>query len=259
MVSGAQPLPSPMCSLVPATRVVGPQWVRDLRSTIPITLSNGAQVVVGAEGMLRAHVLGHIESAFNRLLRNGDPLAKGHFVCVGLYANKERQARSFGQGYIVYGPSLLAAHGHPEALEFVALHEFAHQLQLWRVIDDHQARTAGAIRLEAPHLLFSSTNRGSELEADCVAAAFFRLARLYVPHRMWATQYGNVLVTALKMGDVDFAHHDHHGTGPERVAAAQAGVAVAEGMLAADPTGGRVNAGGLLTQCGLRVGSIGIR
>jgi len=258
-VSGAFPLPSDLCALAPAKRIAGEGWITDLRRQVHVPLPNGLGVQVGAEGMLRAHVLGHIQGALGLLLRNRDPLAMGHFVCVGLYGFARPNAISYGHGYIAYAPTLLGQHGHPEALEFVALHELAHQIQAWGFIRDAQARAGGQVRLEAPHTLFSSTARGKELEADCVAGAFFRLARYYVPPQAWAIQYANVLGAALKLGDTNFQHHDHHGTGSERAAAARAGVQVAEALLAFRADAGVVTSDALLSRCGDRVTALGIR
>ncbi len=165
---------------------------------------------------------GILSRAYNILALVGDRSLRSRHVCTGFYNDVSAEngnAKSMTLGYMIFDFRLIRhVYDLPEkmrsnwALDFIALHEFAHQLQFW----NNDEVTLKALKGEA-------SARKSELGADCVAASLLTMMNTELSRDLFTISFQGVLGTASALGDYGVHLPGHHGTPYERQQAAEFG------------------------------------
>jgi hypothetical protein len=188
-------------------------------NTILKELQNGTQVTLNANLNILATI---IYRALDSLNENDDSIVVNKHICTGFYEDKELangNAYSLGLGYLIFDFKLIQyLYNLPDAsrsswvFDFLALHEFAHQLQFW-----HQDIKL----LEALQGKISS--QASELAADCMASGLISLMNIKLSKEIYDISFVGVLGAASALGDYNTLSQNHHGTPLQRIIAASYG------------------------------------
>lgn len=189
-----------------------------------------------------------INAAQNLLVLAGDKAAKERQICTGFYNEKESHignALSMGNGYLVFDFRLFQhLYSLPDSersswvVDFVTLHEFAHQLQYWNH-DEEVAKTFAG----------KQTAKTPELAADCVAGALLTMKNAGLKKEIFDMSYKGALNAAFKLGDYNVDSSGHHGTPVDRYLATSAGRAFVENHLKLFKTLGGLTSQSLLKRC----------
>lgn len=189
-----------------------------------------------------------INSAQNLLVLAGDKAAKERQICTGFYTEKKSHignALSMGNGYLVFDFRLFQhLYSLPDSersswvVDFVTLHEFAHQLQYWNN-DEEVAKTFAG----------KQTAKTPELAADCVAGALLTMKNAGLSPEIFDMSYKGALNAAFKLGDYNVDSSGHHGTPVDRYLATNAGRKFVEDHLKLFKTLGGLTSENLLKRC----------
>lgn len=187
--------------------------------TVVKTLDNGKQVTV--ENNMNI-LLPIIEKALNLLTSNNDIYTTGKHICAGFFkdeASINGNAFSFTHGYMIFDFRLIQyLYDLPDdkrsswVYDFLALHEFSHQLQYWN---------GDKNMLDA--LQQKQSSKKSELAADCAAAALLVMQNTRLPDDLYKVSVVGIMGAANALGDFDVKSQTHHGTPVEREKAAKYG------------------------------------
>lgn len=187
--------------------------------TVVKTLNNGHQVTVGGNMSI---LLPIISKALNLLNANNDIFTAGKHICVGFFNDEKAvigNAYSYTHGYMIFDFKMIQyLYDLPDArrsswvYDFLALHEFSHQLQYWN---------GDKNMLDA--LQQKQTSRKSELAADCSAGALLALVNIKLPDDLYQVSSVGISGAANALGDYNTEAQDHHGKPLEREKAAKYG------------------------------------
>lgn len=190
-----------------------------------------------------------IKEMLDLLIANGDINAVNKHICTGYFNDLEAEhgnAFSFVQGYLIFDFKLFQyLFGLPDHLrsswviDFLALHEFAHQLQYWNL--DEEIIKA---------LQQKQSSKVSELSADCTASALLAYKNMGLSEELYNISFTGVLGAAGALGDYNTQAQSHHGTPLERITAAAYGEKLISSQKVSILTGNiKITSGYLISSC----------
>ena len=204
------------CSQIAKNKYVPDMLPED---TVIKTLSSGKKIKVAGNIKILNKIIG---TALDKLNQNGDVLTQNKHICTGFYQDeraKNGNALSLYYGYLKFDFKLIQyLYDLPDSkrsswvFDFLALHEFAHQLQYWNGDEE----IIKAIKQQ-------QSSKVSELAADCTASALISLLNINLSNDLYKMSFVGVFGAAEALGDFDIDAQTHHGTPKERVKAAQYG------------------------------------
>ncbi|MGK5081760.1 hypothetical protein WDW37_00520 [Bdellovibrionota bacterium FG-1] len=158
--------------------------------------------------------------AIDPFIARGDLWASTHRTCVVMVSQKSPNIHSSSNGFILIDPntwiqinqsiqSMSKKTDSSLMINFVLLHEMAHQMQYW----------------ESNLFRDDETKKRIELTADCTGAALLNLSYgRSLPLILRNSMLDGVFDAAFSIGDNNSEEPSHHGTPAERRTAARAGV-----------------------------------
>jgi hypothetical protein len=187
--------------------------------TVLKVMDNGQQVTIQGNLDILHKV---INKALNILSENRDVIVENKHICTGFFQDENLptgNAYSLGFGYMIFDFKLIQfLYNLPDesrsswVFDFLALHEFAHQLQFWHQDSKLLQALEGKI-----------SSQSSELAADCMASGLIALMNLKLSRDIYDMSYVGVLGAASALGDFDILSQNHHGTPLQRIIAASYG------------------------------------
>jgi len=164
------------------------------------------------------------ELLLNGLIKNGDALAKGRHICLGLAQFEKPNAHSMMIGYMIFDPQIIFNVNNNirrslYSADAIIAHEFAHQLQYW-----NQDETLKDILPNG-----QGYSRRKELQADCVAAALLTMSKSVeeIFKKQWEYDKQGIKASVGALGDFLLNESDHHGLINERELVAEYGIKIA--------------------------------
>ena len=183
-------------------------------------MKNGNQVTVKGNMDILVSI---IKNALDMLNKNSDLMTYKKHVCVGFFNDEKAingNAYSHGHGYMIFDFKLIQyLYNLPDEMrsswvfDYLALHEFAHQLQYWNADEE----ILNVVKNK-------QSSKNSELAADCVSAALLTNMNINLPPDLFDVSAVGITGGAYALGDFLYESPDHHGTPEERKKAAQFGI-----------------------------------
>ena len=160
------------------------------------------------------------------LWNRSDPMLFSRYICVGMFhddqAGYKGNAWSFRAGYMFFDNrafqyllNLPDEMRSASSIDFLILHEFAHQLQYWNHFFNYGSKPRFN-NLVVQEVLNDGPVKKLELAADCVAAALYSLPYRRQDDAFFEMAVKGLLIGAFAYGGPDNGSKHFHGTPQER-------------------------------------------